>query len=101
MGRSCGAGAEVTRSGHQSSAEMMKPDAVDHHPRGERILFAGYLFRQFPSAAALRERVPVGSGENFQKLSGHFIAFIDGIAALENSRIFLNRTIFENDGERR
>src|SRR5262245_31580135 len=30
--------AEVARRAHDAFAEMMLPDAIDHHPRGERIL---------------------------------------------------------------
>ena len=46
------AGAEVARGPYQRRAEMMLPNAIDHHPRGERVLFARNRFGQLLSAAA-------------------------------------------------
>ena len=50
--------AEVVDRADQAGAEQMMPDAVDHHPRRQRIVGAGDPLGQFQPAAARRgERV--------------------------------------------
>ena len=43
---------EVVARGHEPPAEMVLPDAIDHDPRGERILGTGDPARQLEPAAA-------------------------------------------------
>ena len=45
--------AEVARRAHDAVAEMMLPDAVHHHARGERIVRVGDRFGQFQPAASV------------------------------------------------
>ena len=56
MGGRIAAQAEVAGRGDQSSAEMPLPDAVDQHPRGQRIPRVGDRSRQLEPAAPLLER---------------------------------------------
>ena len=53
MRRHVAGDAEVVDRLHQPLAEQMLPDAIDHHPRGERILRAGQPLGQFQPAALL------------------------------------------------
>ncbi len=55
--------AEVVRRPYQPLAEMVLPDAVHHHPRGQRILRAGQPASQFQPAAALVNGLLIFSGE--------------------------------------
>ena len=46
--------AEVLRRADEAGSKMPAPQAVDHHPRGERMLAAGHPPRELQSSALLR-----------------------------------------------
>src|SRR5437899_2753052 len=96
-----GAGAEVARGADQSRAKVMQPNAIHQYPGGQRVVFAGDGFGQAKASAALGKRLPTFAGQDFQKLSGYFLALVDGISALENARVLLDRAVFEDDRVRR
>jgi hypothetical protein len=54
MGRGPAAGAEVVGRGDEAAAEEVQPDAVDRHPRRERIVGGGDPVGQFAAATCFR-----------------------------------------------
>src|SRR5581483_4786580 len=79
-----GAQAEIAGRVHERRAKMMKPNAVDEHARGQRIVAAGDVLRQFEAATAFLKGLAAGAGENFEKQPRNFRAVIIGAAANEH-----------------
>ena len=73
--------AKITGAGHQRHAEMMHPNAVHHHPGGERILPAGDLAGHLQPAAALGEGLPILPLQHPEVLAGHLVPAGARIAA--------------------
>src|SRR5688572_30342415 len=90
------AGAEVGWSGDQAAAEMPGPDAVDDDAGGEGIFFAGDRLRELEPPGTIFERLAIWAGKNGEELAGDFVAFHGRVAALEDARIFLLRSILED-----
>ena len=84
MRRRIGARAEIAGRAHQAKSKMMEPNAVDDHPRGERIVVTGDGVRQFEPAAALRERGGIRSRQAREEMWLDRFAGHGGIAAKEN-----------------
>ena len=57
MGRRAATDPEIIGRAHETFAEMVSPDAVDHHPRGERILGTRQPPGKFQASAAHRGTV--------------------------------------------
>ena len=55
--RRLAAPAEIAGRADEAVAEMMQPDAVDHHAGGERVVLAGDGAGQLQPAAAFFERL--------------------------------------------
>ena len=62
MGRRVAAGAEVAGRADDPLAEVPEPDAVDHHPRRQRVVAAGDRPGQLQPAAAVGERLGLALG---------------------------------------
>ena len=86
---------------HQTRAEMVQPDPVDHHAGGERIVFARDGIRHFQSAAAARKRLSIRAAQNLQKPAWHLLAFVRRIAANEDTWVALGLAVLQNNGVRR
>src|ERR1041385_3646284 len=73
--------AEVAGSAHNAIAEMLLPDAVDHHARGKRVFGAGDGFGQFQPAASFLEGRWLAGGKDRQKPARRLVTQIIGTAA--------------------
>src|SRR5436190_1298305 len=91
-----GADAKITRSADEAGAEMTKPDAIDHHARGERVVRRHDGLRKFEPATAVLEWLTARTCDNFEKLTWRFVAKAGGIAANKNARIALDFAIFQD-----
>src|SRR5258706_11860468 len=74
---------EVVRRADNSLPEMVQPYAIDDHARGERVIRADDLLRQFQPAAAVLEGLPrlfllSRERHEFQKLPRHHRSFVPG-----------------------
>ena len=63
---------------------MILPDAIDHHPGGERIGGAREPLSQFEPAASFFVRRKGLPAENVDKFARHFVAEVFGLAAVLN-----------------
>ena len=59
-----GACPEIAGALDETSAEVLLPNAVNQHARGERIVWAGNDLRHFKAATAVRERLPFFPGDH-------------------------------------
>src|SRR5205085_11337077 len=91
--------AEVARGADEALAEVVLPDAVDHHARRQRVVGAGDGLRQLQPAAALREWPGVGAQDR-EELARRLLGQRGGVAAQVDAQrdrlAFLQRV---DDGE--
>src|SRR5262245_36121130 len=73
--------AKVVRRCHQPLPKVSLPDAIDHHPRSERIGWTGQPLRQFETAALVGGRDSLAT-EHIEKLARHFDTELLRIATL-------------------
>src|SRR6266576_3181611 len=72
-----GLAAKIVGRRDKAFAEVVEPDAVDQHTRGQRVALVRDGLRQFEPAAAVFECRAIRSGKHFQKpgraggLAGH------------------------------
>ena len=66
--------AEIVRCGHDAASEQMQPDAIDHHPREQRIRRIGDGARQIDPSAAVPEGSLGRTTQRFQESSPHNVA---------------------------
>ena len=95
------ADAEIARSGYQRAVEMVHPDAVDHHARGQRIILAGDGLGQLQAAAALFKGLPLSIGKHPKEPPRHLLAPPVGVAPLEDHRLHRLLTIHQDHGPHR
>ena len=74
MGGFFAGGAEVVGCAHQALAEVPLPDAVDHHPAGQRMVRPGQPLGQLPAPAALSDGRLPAAGQHHRELLGHRLA---------------------------
>ena len=87
MRRRIGAHPEIARRADESRAEMMHPDAVHEHARGQRIVTRHDGLRELqPPAGIGRERRALLARDHFKKLALHVGAGRAGVAANEHTR---------------
>ena len=70
MARRLGHVAEVIRGRDDADAEVVHPETVHEHARGERIGAAGDRQGEFAATAAFVERQAVRAGEDLEELAG-------------------------------
>src|SRR5579863_7558263 len=73
--------AEVAGRADDARAEMLLPDAVDHHARSERVFRAGNGFRQLEPPTAFLERRRLSRGQDREKPAWGLITQIVRAAA--------------------
>src|SRR5215510_15137620 len=95
MRRRFAARPKVARRGHQAVAEMMHPDSIHQHARGQRIVFVRDSLREFKPAAPLRQASAIFAGETLQKLWRYTLAFIFRLAAQKDGAGFGIRNVFD------
>src|SRR5688572_13001975 len=81
--------AEITGRRHQSYSKMLCPDPVHHDARGQWVVGTRDGEGHFSTTAPMLERHSLRAGDDFQKLTGHLLAFQRRIAALEHEGAFL------------
>src|SRR5437667_8061479 len=81
MAGTVGHQAEIAGSAHNAGAEMMLPDAVDHHAGRERVAWIRDRLRQFQAAAAFVEWNRGAVAQDTQKAPRNGIAEIVRISA--------------------
>ena len=98
----CPGRAEVVGRGDDPFAEVVQPDPVDHHARGQRMAGLGEPFREGQPAAAgrgvLRGARPgerLRRGERLQHARLDFAAGLSVVAALEDRRLRFTRQVVE------
>src|SRR6266853_3367521 len=79
--------AEIVDGSDKSLAEMMLPDAIHHHARGQRIIRAEQGFGQLETSAAVSVRLRLVNGKHMQKTTGNFVAEIEMIATQVDAQI--------------
>ena len=82
-------------------AEVVHPDAVDHHAGGQRVVGRGDRLRQFQPAAAVRERLALRPGDDLGELPRHRRAAVVRVAAQEDDRLGRLRGVGEHHRPRR
>src|SRR6185503_8507459 len=82
-------------------AEMMLPDPVDRHARGERVALAGNRVGQFDAAAAEREGFAAWAGQTRQEASRGDRPLVLCLAANEDTRTLRVGAVRECVGPRR
>src|SRR5256885_16405787 len=68
-----GSQTEIARRPHQASAEVMLPNAIYHHARGQWVLGVRNGAGKFKAAIAVLEGLPFRTGEHLKKLARHFL----------------------------
>jgi hypothetical protein len=75
--------AEVIDAGDEAAAEEVMPNAVDEDARGERIRRISDFLGEFQTAARLRRKVLLRSGDGFQKSMRNRFSGCSAVAADE------------------
>ena len=96
--RRLGAQTEIARRLHEPPAEMMLPNPIHHHARGQRIRTARHGFRQFEPATPLLEWGVVASTQHFGHPARHFVARTRRTPPPENTGIGLGSPVHEHEG---
>ena len=71
--------AEVVRRRNDSFAEMVQPDAIHHHARGERIFRIGDPFGELHGGRCLSCRRELGAAEDGEETARNNFAGFGGI----------------------
>ena len=87
MSRRIGAEAEVARRLHQRRSEVMRPNSIDDDARRQRVRRRDDRLCEFHAAAAIRERLAFGAGDNGEELTRHARPAIPLLATQKNVRI--------------
>src|SRR3982751_3850601 len=88
--------AEVAGRADDRSAEMVHPDSVDQHASRQWIFGRGDRTRQFQSAGAFGERLPVLAGDHLEESPRHLFARRPGIASAVDAWVKWLFGIFED-----
>ena len=92
---------KVAGRAHQPFAEVVHPDPVHPHPRGQRVLRIDDRAGQFEPAATVSEGYPIGPGKHFEKLPRHGFALVRRIAAAKDPGLDRCPAINNHNGMRR
>ena len=80
--------AEVAGCRHHRLAEVVHPDAIDDHPRGQRVVSGRDRLGQVEPATAVGEWTAVGAGYGLEELSRNPVArLISWVGRHEGPRI--------------
>ena len=92
--------AEVARGAHEAGAEVMLPEAVHHHARGERVLRVRDGAGQFEPPAAALERLDLAAGQHGQERPWRDVARRVLVAAQQHRDVGGLRAFLERVRER-
>ena len=79
--------AEVVHRAHQTFAEVVLPDTIDHHPGRQRIPGVDQPVRQLQPAASLQDGGLILPGQDLQEAAGHLPAQVLVIPSQVNPHV--------------
>src|SRR5262245_59463714 len=100
MRRRLAARAEVAGRADEALAEVVQPDTVDHHARGERVVLARDGAGELQSAGAVLEGLALLGRKDREELARDLCTRVGWIAALEDDRLD-DRSVFHRHRARR
>ena len=88
--------AQIVGRADQSLSEMMQPETINQHARGERVVSVRDCLREFESAAAAAERRTVRPGQYFQESARHNVAMVLSLSANKDRRILRSQAVLQD-----